>query len=266
MMTCLVLWTAACGEGTVSTGGGVDGGGGKGGVGANGGQGGAGGTAGAAGDGGNTGGAGGGKADAAPPADAPSGTDAPPAGDAPPVGPSEICSTSMYAGKTVKDFADDLNCGRKSYAGAPCDSGFMSRHTRVSGLPCGTGSCAFEERTFSDAFTWDDGLAARATAEAKRIASGGSPKGTFTCTWLGYRSFWMAGNLTADWAITFEERAGDGTDPATMQAFALSTGSGGARQGFFYHDFCGMGPVIKRFGIGAACAAGVTWWVVQMGP
>lgn len=181
----------------------------------------------------------------------------------------DLGSCSRYA--DAAGFFGLINSIRADYGG----EGIYLPHSRYKGLPWeGEGH---EDWTFSTQFSWDDGLAQVAQAEAERLAAGGNPSGTQVSGQAAiHNPFWIDGVNTASWMITAWEEPGDWVqDPnnpfSSDVPFALDKSNGSARQGLHYHDFGGDGPAIHYLGVGGALTENAdgscrVWWVLQFGP
>lgn len=199
------------------------------------------------------------------------GEDPPPSDDGGP-GP-DVGACSSFA--SVEAFFAYVNDERGQYGGM---FGTLP-HVRYKGLPWQGES--HEDFTFSTIFSWDDGLAAQAQAQADAIAAGSAPSGTQSTGSNGLplcsmSPMWIDGLNTASWSIALGETPADWNPPASGSCppttFALSPDNQHARMGLFYHDFGGDGPAIHRLGVGAALEHGPVdgecrvWWVLQFGP
>jgi hypothetical protein len=199
-------------------------------------------------------------------------TDAPPDDPPDPGTPDDVSDCSNFT--DVQQFFTYVNNERSKYAGQ--QGGFP--HSRWKGLPWQ--GDYHEQFTFSSTFTWDDGLAAQAQAEAEALAAGGSPSGNQQNGSNGLpicpmSPFWIDGLNTASWKLSLGESEADWNsdlpDSCPPSTFALSPDNQHARMGLHYHDFGGEGPAIHRLGVGAAIEPAIgggeckVWWVLQFG-
>jgi hypothetical protein len=115
----------------------------------------------------------------------------------------------------------------------------------------------------------DPALSARADAEARRVATGGSPAGT--PIQLNFnKTLWFDGVSTASYTVTSRDVPGDWVAAPFTGDFTagLTTGNPGARMGLYYQDPGGAGPVLTRVGCGGALApdGASRVWVIAFGP
>lgn len=164
---------------------------------------------------------------------------------------------SMYA--DVDAFHAHINTQRQSYI----------PHDRYKGLPWKGEYHTMA--TFAAQFTFDDGLAASAQAEAEALVAGANPQGSMEIGGNGICTsdpMWIDALNTADWRISLFENAGSWVKPSEScpAPFPLIPENPDARMALFYHDFGGDGPAIGRVGIGAAFDDDCNvWWVLQFG-
>ena len=136
-------------------------------------------------------------------------------------------------------------------------AGYWS-HERWKGWPFFGGEY-HTNYTWPQDFTWDEGLATQAQAEADRVTAGGTPTGDETDGNPGVAHLFIDGLYGAPYMVSGPEEANIwGT-----QESALGRENGFMRMAVYYHDYGGDGPVLTKIGLGASDAGGGdTWWVM----
>jgi hypothetical protein len=167
-----------------------------------------------------------------------------------------------FAGETTPfSNADDLctwlNQQRDGY----------SNHGRWSGMPISGHDTT--NTTWPYHFTIDPAAAAQAQAEADRLAQGGAPAGQAIAVNF-MKTLWFDGEYTAALTISSMDVPGDWV-PAPLSgdvSAGLSTQNISARQGIYYQDPGGDGPVLTRVGCGASISASgqARYWVIAIRP